>query len=383
MAKQFRTAILASVAVAIGLVLPVLLAELVLQFSPVLSGLYVTPVSASHPIGQFEPNRHFTYSLGPRFELVVHGRTNNLGWVSDQDYDSTATSPLLAVIGDSYVEALMVPYRGTLQGRLAEAAGNKARVYSFGTSGAPLAHYLVLADYARRIFHPTTAAVVVVGNDFDESLRRYKVAPGLWGFAEDSTGRLQLQLEDYRPVGWKRLIRKSALVRYLVLNVKLGALLDRWHGKQAAGPSRVGNSDVFAGNVRANADSGRVAASRRVVDEFLARLPAASGIAPACITIVVDGVRPQLYDSRLRSAGDSSYFGRMRTYLIDHALGIGFAVVDLQPAFVTEHERSRQRFEYPEDGHWNGLGHAIAAVETRRTAAFTEMTALACAHPPR
>jgi hypothetical protein len=39
--------------------------------------------------------------------------------VNDQVCDSTATTPLLAVIGDSYVEALMVAYRETLQGRLA------------------------------------------------------------------------------------------------------------------------------------------------------------------------------------------------------------------------------------------------------------------------
>jgi hypothetical protein len=383
MGRRFRTGLLATVAVALGLLLPLGLAELILQFSPVMSGLYATPVNAREPIGHFEPDHRFTYSVGTRFELVVRGRTNNLGWVNDQDYDSTATSPLLAVIGDSYVEALMVPYRATLQGRLASTAGPAARVYSFGVSGAPLAHYLVLADYARHVFHPTTAAVVVVGNDFDESLRRYKVAPGLWGFAEDSAGRLRLQREDYRPSLWKRLVRRSALVRYLMLNLKLEAMIAQWRARPAGGA----DSAAFAGNVRAVADSARVADSRRAVDEFLARLPAASGVAPACLAIVIDGVRPQLYDPASILAGDSSYFGRMRGYLMDRAHEAGFQVVDLQPAFIARYAVMQQRFEYPGDGHWNGRGHEVAADATQRTAAFTSLAAppgaRTCAHPTR
>lgn len=373
MPQRFRTSVVATAAVAIGILLPLLLAELVLQLAPVLSGLYTTPVNASHPVGQFEPDHHFTYSIGPRFELVVHGRTNNLGWVNDQDYDSTATSPLLAVVGDSYVEALMVPYGETLQGHLAATLAPRARVYSFGASGAPLAHYLVLADYARRTFHPTTAAVVIVGNDFDESLRRYKVAPGLWGFAEDSAGQLRLQREDYQPSRWKRFVRKSALVRYLILNVKLDAMIAQWRAGRAARAAGA-DSPQFAGNVRAVADSARLAASRRAVDEFLVRLPAASGVAAACVALVVDGVRPQLYDSRTVAAGDSSYFGRMRAYLMDRARAGGFQVVDLQPPFIAAHARTHQIFEYANDGHWNGLGHGIAATAVESTRAVTALS---------
>lgn len=383
MTPRYRTVALATTAVVLGLLLPVLVAELLLQFSPVLSGLYVAPVNASQPILRFEPAHRFTYSLGPRFELVVHGRTNNLGWVNDQDYDSTATSPLLAVIGDSYVEALMVPYHETLQGRLAADAGTTSRVYSFGASGAPLAHYLAVADHVRRTFHPTSVAVVVVGNDFDESLRRFKVAPGLWGFAEDSSGRLRLQREDYRPAGWKRLIRRSALIRYLFLNVKVDALIAGWRERRSVGGSALADSTTFAGNVRMTVDPGRLAASRRVVDEFLVRLPAASGVAPACIALVVDGVRPQLYEPSLRAAGDSSYFGRMRGYLMEHARARGFRVVDLEPAFIAEHDASHQRFEFPDDGHWTALGHAVAAAEMRRSGTFAALAAPACANAVR
>jgi hypothetical protein len=371
MAKRYSPAVMAVAAIVMGLLLPLLLVEIVLQFTPVLSGLYQAPVNASRPVGSFEPNRRFTYSIGPTFELVTRGRTNNLGWVNAQDYDSTASSPLVAVVGDSYVEALMVPYEETLHGRLAAALGARSRVYSFGSSGAPLAHYLALAQYARTSFRPARAIVVVVGNDFDESLRRYKVAPGLHGFAEDSAGRLVLQREDYEPSRAKRLLRKSALVRYLVLNVRAGAF---FHGLRSAGGVPA-DSAAFAGNVRAAADFERLVASRRVVDQFLAELPGRAGLAPACIAIVVDGVRPQLYDARTRAAGDASYFGVMRRYMLDGAAAAGYSAVDLQPAFVKWHASSGQRFEYPNDGHWNGLGHAIAADAVVRTPVITSLSA--------
>lgn len=354
-------------AAAIGLLLPLLLAEVVLRFLPVMSGLYATRTDAAHPLIHFEPNHRFTYSLGPTFSVAVRGRVNNAGWVNDQDYDSAATSPLLAVVGDSYVEALMVPYRETLQGRLATAAAGRGRVYSFGTSGAPLAHYLMIADHARAAYRPQGMVVVVVGNDFDESLRRYKVAPGLYGFAEDPGQRLVLERADYLPNRWKRLLRRSALVRYVHGNLNLGALRAALRPGPAAAPAS------FAGNVAAHADSARLADSRRVVDEFLRQLPGRSGLAPARVALVVDAVRPQLYDPRAIAAADSSYFGRMRQYLMTEARRAGYEVVDLQPLFLARYAREHQPFEFRNDGHWSGRGHEVAADAVRRGALFATL----------
>jgi hypothetical protein len=53
-------------------------------------------------------------SRGWDFEMINHRRVNSAGWVNDQDYHKDDDAPLLAIIGDSYVEALMVPYVKTL-----------------------------------------------------------------------------------------------------------------------------------------------------------------------------------------------------------------------------------------------------------------------------
>lgn len=76
-------------------------------------------------------------------------------------------------------------------------------MYGFGTSGSSLSQYLAYAQYVRDTFRPDGLTVVIIGNDFDESLRKYKSEPGLHYFAESPDGRLDLVRID-RPVPWWR-----------------------------------------------------------------------------------------------------------------------------------------------------------------------------------
>ena len=103
-----------------SIVVCLLAAEIVLRFLPVSTGLRSVPVTAADPILHFTPNRPFVNSLGWNIHNVVHGRVNNAGFVNDQDYVRDGP-PLIAVIGDSFIEAQMVAYPQTLQGRLAAA----------------------------------------------------------------------------------------------------------------------------------------------------------------------------------------------------------------------------------------------------------------------
>ncbi|MBM4205979.1 MAG: SGNH/GDSL hydrolase family protein [Gammaproteobacteria bacterium] len=170
-AKQRRW-LLTVISIGIGLLLPLLLLEVVLRFLPVNEGLRTEPVNAQNPVPRFAPNRTSTFSRGWNFSIVNMVRTNNYGFVNDQDYDPADTQSLIAVIGDSYVEAIMVPYAQTAAGQLAQAFGSQARVYSFGASGSALSQYLAYARYARDQFQPDALLILVVGNDFDESLQK-------------------------------------------------------------------------------------------------------------------------------------------------------------------------------------------------------------------
>ena len=81
--------------------------------------------------------------------------------------------PLLAVVGDSMIEAAMVPYRETLQARLAKELAGRLRVYSFAAAGAPLSQYLIWARHAVREYGAQALLISVVSNDFDQSHSAY------------------------------------------------------------------------------------------------------------------------------------------------------------------------------------------------------------------
>src|SRR5438552_3794016 len=237
-----------------SIVFCLLVAEVALRFLPVSTGLRSMPVTAADPVLHFTPNRRFTNSLGWTMHNVVHGRVNNAGFVNDQDYVREGP-PLIAVIGDSFIEAQMVPYAQSLQGRLAAALQDKFRVYSFAGSGAPLSQYLIWAGYAVKEYGARAVVINVVGNDFDESLSAYRLGPGFWQYAPDTNGVLQLRLNLHEPGMLISLARHSALARYLLINVgiqnslvfavrPLGELI---FGKPAnAAPRYAGNTDASA-----------------------------------------------------------------------------------------------------------------------------------------
>lgn len=113
-----RRATFLLISITLGILLPLLTAELVFRFLPVNEGARPQAVDQEHPVRSLEPNRTFVCSADWNFAIVNRVRTNNLGFVNDQDYVTDPPSPLLALIGDSYVEALMVPFHDSVAGRL-------------------------------------------------------------------------------------------------------------------------------------------------------------------------------------------------------------------------------------------------------------------------
>jgi hypothetical protein len=124
-----RDRVFAALSVLIGAALALAIGEVACRVLPVNDGLMAMPVNASEPVFRFTPNRDVTWSRDWNFSIVNRIRVNNAGYVNDQDYAAADARPLLAVVGDSYVEAAMVPPRDTLHGRLAAAFAPAARVY--------------------------------------------------------------------------------------------------------------------------------------------------------------------------------------------------------------------------------------------------------------
>src|SRR5437764_6370275 len=249
-----------------SIVFCLLVAEVALRFLPVSTGLRSMPVTAAAPVLHFTPNWPFVNSLGWTMHNVVHGRVNNAGFVNDQDYVRDGP-PLIAVVGDSFIEAQMVAYPETLQGRLAAALKDKFRVYSFAGSGAPLSEYLIWAGFAVKEYGARAVVINVVGNDFDESLSAYRLGPGFWQYAPDASGVQQLRLNPHRAGTLISLARHSALARYVIINLGIQNRLFamRWLGEMIFG--KPANAQPrYAGNTDASADDKRVRDSLGALD---------------------------------------------------------------------------------------------------------------------
>ncbi len=365
------SALMYGLALAVVLLVTFLALEGLMQLLPVTDEANTQAVDQSSPIIHFMPNQDITFSRGWNFSISNVKHINNYGYMSDYDYapPSQDAAPLLTIIGDSYVEAAQVENRQSMHGLLASRMSGEGRVYAIGYSGAPLSQYLAFADFARHEFEPDAMAFVIIGNDFDESLLKYKSAPGFHYFATDSNGLMELRLVDYEPSRWlRKTAKKSALVRYLFLTAgidpeKVSAMFDS---------NQAGQQRHFVGNTSADATQDRLRDSKAAVDAFFDKLPKKSGLPPGSILFVVDGMRPDLYTDDAIKLARGSYFDLMRTYFIGRATALGYQVIDMQPVFERHYREHGKRFEFPTDAHWNVLGHQLVADEIAKTSMFQD-----------
>jgi hypothetical protein len=339
-----------TILVAASALFAIALLEIALRFLPVAWAPPVQPPTAEDTIQRYAPNTRYTWSLGWDFYAVVHGRTNAQGFVANYDYDAKAAAPLLAVVGDSFVEALQVPFAESLTGRLQAAMGERGRAYAFAQSGSPLSQYIAYVEHAAATYRPQKVVVVVVENDFDESIYSHRKRDGIYHLHPRPGGGFEFKLTALPAASLaERVLRHSALALYLVRNVGVSTQWLRPNAAQA--------QDIQA----AAADPAAIAEGEQVIAWFLAALPKAAALPARDIVIAVDAIRPQLYDAAARTAADGSTFGRLRIKLMQDARVQGFQVIDLSTAFLAAYRGDRAPLEFPTDRHWNSHAHAVVA----------------------
>lgn len=360
--------IFACVAVLISVGGFLVLAEIILRFLPVNDGLRLMPVNEKNPVFRFTPNRTATWSEGWDFKIVNKVHVNNDGFVNNIDYDPSPRSPLLAIIGDSFVEAGIVPYDRTTQGRLARQVGN-GRVYSFAASGAGLSQYLVWARYAKERYKPGAYVFVIIGNDFSESLFHRERSPGFHHFERLPDGKAAMRRVDFEPGLSRRILRESALAMYLITNLKIQTLF-RVNVQQYLGRK----DRRWVANIPAEEPEAVINDYKWAVDRFLDFLPESTGVDFSSIVFVMEGFRPDMYDSvALERALKDSVWAKMRDYVKRQAEGLGITVIDMHPVFMERFSREEKRFEFPTDNHWNGEGHRAVADAIAGTQVFRRL----------
>ena len=306
---------------------------------------------------RYAPNQHGVWRV--RNEIAAPYRINAEGWNSGVGDYAIARRPgvaRVAIVGDSFVEALQVPYDRSLGERLASELGGVHRpveVYRFGISGAPMSQYLQMTEREVVRYRPDWVVVLIVHNDFDES---YKFKPGRY-----TSSFLKLRVEDDQVTGeiapqpWQPgavdWLRQTATARFFLYRwqVRPEFLVDLLLPRaRAAVSGYAANTDIAA----VLADRPGVEA---VTDYLFGRLDAVVRAMGARLLLAMDGDRFAIY-----RANDSPAL-TLNRIAEETAQRHHIPFVDLQPAFTADWQREHRRFDFDADGHWNEHGHAIAA----------------------
>ncbi|NEX93996.1 hypothetical protein [Caulobacter sp. 17J65-9] len=330
--SRIRRVAAAGLAAALGMFAAVLGLELVLRVAPIHAGRQAQTVDAHNPVMLGKPGHKWVHSVGWSLYNPRAGRLNNFGFNDPQTY--TGSEPVTAVLGDSYVEGLAVPYPQTLQARLRRRVGDCTRVYGFGVSGAAPADYVSYLHWARQRLNVQDAVIVLSDGDLWEATAP---RPGMHHFVRRADGTVTLERTDRAGTTPLRdALNSSNLFRYVYGNLGFNPV------------ARL--SEAF---VRP-APEAEPAPVDWVVDAFLDRLEAE--LPAGRVTLVIDADREAIAEAR------EPEYGPERALLIAEARRRGLTVVDLDPAFRAHQARAGRKVDFsPLDGHWNGLGHQIAA----------------------
>lgn len=339
-------------------------AEGILRFFPVEDSPFTESVTLQAPLAHAPPNSSYRFSKGWSFENAQTGRYNNIGFRSNFDYNKNANRPLLGVIGDSYIEAKMMPFEQTIQGRLHQVLSPKGMdVYNFALSGAPLSQYLAWADYAKNTYQPDALIISVVSNDFDESLYDYRLRDGFYHFRNnENTDTLDWQLSPYEPSFLRRLALNSSFMRYLVFHLNIRQTLSQF--TQEGNAKSEAPQSLPTQGIKQPLKTEREKQSERAITTFFDRLPAASGLAPQKIFFILDGDRTEFP----APTPPMHYHQRMRLHFMTEARKRGYAFLDLHPIFQKEYAQSQKPFHTSLDYHWNGYAHGIIHKAITQTA---------------
>lgn len=328
-----------------GMVAAVLALELLLQCLPVWTSLRFAASDAQTPLSRYLPRQPYVFSRGWAFDNARHGVTNAQGYANSADFRAGAN---VLVIGDSFIESLMLDYPATLQGRLDAAL--HGGVYAAASSGDGLADGLENLTHYLPQLRPRMVVLFVEASDVADLL-----APASRGHSafDVSPAGVRLRHVPYAEGAAKRWIARSALLRYLYYNLRLPEWLD-------------GKMELFKLNLfkpaRAAAapgtDTGRSADRNAALDWYLAQVRRQADASGAAMVFLLDGDRNRLYtpaQPRPRWAADRAWF-------MQAARRRGLAVIDMEPVFARHWQESRERLDFlPQDGHWNGAAHALAA----------------------
>lgn len=307
---------------------------------------------------KFIPNQAGTFVVGKFGQEKAHFHINSDGWNSTRDYRESrdhSAAVRIAIIGDSYVEALNVQPTNAVGAVLEKALSytSEVEVYSFGISGASLSHYLAIMRYVHSRFLPDLYIINIVHNDFDESLATGDRAM-FHGLRRAGSSYEEVPPTIYQPSWFRRIVGNSAMVRYMTINLKV-----RFELKDIG---RI--NDLLAEPQRhrftANIDTAKIdrKETKDLVNYLSKKYLHEAGNDPQKLVLVVDTPRQPIYEGIHPHRSLSFQYNEA---VAEVCRDLQLYCLDLTDSFWSNFQQARRRFNSVIDGHWNAYGHEVAA----------------------
>lgn len=310
-----------------GVILALLALELVFRLLPVSTatrtGYHIHPYIISYP-----PNHRFTTATGWDLKNAQRHKANNYGFLADRDFSYAPEA--LGLVGDSFVEANMLPARDRLASQLESMLGGRP-VYALGGPGSSLLDYAERIRFAHETFGISEFVVVLERGDIRQALcdSGHNHGPCL------DPKSLELRIELQADADWtKRLFRESALAQFLFsqLKLNLGASIRKIRGLQTESRPPVGKVH------------GEEAIASAISETFFRRV---DGKTPIKIIFLLDVDRTRLFDEAVQHESGLEVFQ-------DYARRKEMRIVSPLIAFREYRKNSGLILEVgPYDAHWN------------------------------
>jgi hypothetical protein len=300
------------------------------------TGYYIDPNILTYP-----PGHSFRTSFGWDLERPQRHHANNFGFVAEHDF--VPDPKAVALIGDSYVEASMLPPSQRIAAQL-EQRWRGRPVYAFGGPGSSLLDYVERIRFADSKFAIREFVLVLERGDVIQSLCGSGNVHAACIDAATLAPRTERIPNDQRLLA--NLARQSALAQYLFtqLRFSVSALVGKARSlfvRKEPAPPRAAPSPQQLERIDA------------IVRTFIERL---EPYKDRNITLVVGS------DLNALKADRPAPPDPAKERLMAAARARGLRVIDTEPIFRTHMAQSPLSLAVsPRDGHWNGLAIGLVA----------------------
>ena len=321
-----------------GALLVLLGCELLLRLLPgptaTFSGRYLDPLIVSYP-----PHIDWVSATGWDLRNAHHNPTNSDGFVGTRDFRPDPQA--VGLIGDSFIEAAMLPLAERPAAQLERALGTRA-VHGMGMPGSSLLDYAERMRWAQARYGLRDFVLLLETGDLRQALCG---SGNVQGVCLDPQTLAPRDPPPSEPPGLaKRLLRHSALAQYLFGQLNLSPQRLWQQALQQARPPAEPGAAPPAQGPAVVPDTPHAQA---VTEAFLARIAV---LKPRRLVIVLDTARAALYAGQPRRLEDLQAFAA-------RARAAGIEIVDADPIFARHFAEHGLRFDVdPYDRHLNALG---------------------------